>query len=308
MRPRLEALLATAVFVLSGCGHTLREDGALTSVPYDLDSGGRIIVDVRLDEQGPFRFALDTAATVSLVTAELREKLQLSSVSGRSVTVHGLVASGQFPLLQADRVDVGEVAWIDAEIVPIPGETYATASIDGVLGMDFLRQYAVVVSTQARIVRLYSSELVRHRSYRGWASIPLEPRHVGESSRPLYFLDIEIAGRTLPALFDIGSGQNIVNSPAARFLRIIPLSLEGFVMLTGPLAGARVTTRFDSDQVATQGIHWRNTAFLVADLEVFSTLNYEDEPLAILGSGMFNERDFVIDFARNRLLVRVYMP
>ncbi len=54
----------------------------------------------------------------------------------------------------------------------------------------------------------------------------------------------------------------------------------------------------------TGGVRWEDEDFLIADLDIFSTLTGDDEPLAILGSALFNQRDFVIDFVRNRLLVR----
>ena len=50
--------------------------------------------------------------------------------------------------------------------------------------------------------------------------------------------------------------------------------------------------------------HWYETG---SDLEIFKTLQQGDSPLVILGSGLFNQRDFVIDFVRNRLLVKVAM-
>ena len=47
--------------------------------------------------------------------------------------------------------------------------------------------------------------------------------------------------------------------------------------------------------------------FSIADLELFETLMLRDSPAVILGAGLFTQRDFVIDFVRNRLLVKVAM-
>jgi len=307
MKLDLKVFVLTTVLVLCGCVRALNQDGALTIVPYELEESGRIIVEVRIDDQGPFRFALDTAASISFVFGELRDKLQLVAEAENSVTVHGLNDSGQFPVLSVNRLQVGRESWNDVKIVSIPRVTDATSTIDGVLGIDFLRRYAVGFSSQDRVLRLYPPSLVRNRSYKNWASVPLTPRSIGESREPLYFMDIEIEGKTLPALFDLGSGQNIINWAAARSLGVMPVSPEGYAFLSGALAGAIVKVRFESQEETTQGIGWRNESFLIADLEVFSTLLYDDRPLAILGSGLFNQRDFVIDFVRNRLLVKVGM-
>ncbi|MFQ5548833.1 MAG: hypothetical protein ACE5FV_11105, partial [Woeseia sp.] len=60
-------------------------------------------------------------------------------------------------------------------------------------------------------------------------------------------------------------------------------------------------------EVRTARVRWRDEVFAIADLRIFATLRRGDSPLAILGSGLFNQRDFVIDFVRNRLLVKVAM-
>jgi hypothetical protein len=47
--------------------------------------------------------------------------------------------------------------------------------------------------------------------------------------------------------------------------------------------------------------------FTVGDLEIFKAFMLSDSPAAILGAGLFTQRDFIIDFARSRLLVNVAM-
>ena len=78
-------------------------------------------------------------------------------------------------------------------------------------------------------------------------------------------------------------------------------------MVSGVLASERVVARTEAMEVKTAGIHWQNEVFLIADLEVFETLQKSESPFVILGAGLFNQRDFVIDFVRNRLLVKVAM-
>ena len=297
-------ILAMA-FTLCGCVKTLSLDDALTMVPYQIQPSGRILVDVQLNNDGPHQFALDTAATISVVTDELRYKLEIEAIAQSSATVHGAVTSGEFPLLSIRRLQVGDATWVDAQLVALPQGTAAMSNIDGLLGIDFLRKYAVGFSAQDRVLRLYSPRSVRNESYQGWVSIPLQARRFGDSRQPLYFLDIRIGDRAVPALFDLGSSQNIMNWPAARSLRLMPVDVEDEAELSGAIAGQEVLVRFDSADVLTANTRWRNEQFLIADLEIFSTLGYSDRPLAILGSGLFQQRDFVIDFARNRLLVDI---
>jgi hypothetical protein len=82
---------------------------------------------------------------------------------------------------------------------------------------------------------------------------------------------------------------------------------RGDELLSGVFESTPVVAQFEAKEVTTAGIRWRNEVFLIADLEVFATLQQGDSPLVILGSGLFNQRDFVIDFVRNRLLVKTAM-
>jgi hypothetical protein len=305
--PDLKAVLLATGFILCGCVRPLNPEDALTAVPYDLQDSGRVLVGVRINDRGPFPFALDTAASISFVFDELRSELALETVPEASATVHGVVASGQFPLVRVDRLQVGSEIWAAAEIVSLPGETDVASGIAGILGVDFLRRYGVGFFTQDRAVRLYLPEVVSDQSYRGWASVPLEPINIGASSEPLYFFEVEIGGRSVPALFDLGAGLNLINPSGAQFLRLAPTGVEEDAVLSDVFGSVPVLATLGSEDVTTAGISWRNEAFLIADLAVFSTLMHEDSPLAIIGAGLFNQRDFVIDFLGNRLLVRVAM-
>lgn len=306
MKPDRSLLILAAACALSGCVRTLTlsQDDALTVVPYDLQDSGRILVDVRLNDRGPLPFALDTAASTSFVFDAYRGALE--SVSGVTTRVHGAVATGRFPTVRVERLRVGGEIWLDAELVALPGDTDATVTLAGILGIDFLRRYGVGFSAQDRVLRLYAPDLIGNRTYRGWASLPLVPIRIGESREPLYFFEIEVGGRRVPALFDLGAGLNLMNPLAARVLGLAARRAEDGELFSGALASAPILAQLAED-VETAGIHWRNEVFLIADLDIFATLLFEDRPLAIVGAGLFNQRDFVIDFLRNRLLIRVTM-
>jgi len=307
MKLKLKIGILATTIVLCGCARTLQVDSAVAVAPYHIVDSGRIVVDVRVNDQGPFNFALDTGASISVVFDGLRKTLDLDSIAGESVVIHGLVASGQFPLLGISQLQVGREIWVDPRIASLPGETAAGDDIDGVLGIDFLRRYAVGFSTGDRVLRLYPPEQVRDKSYRGWASLPLEPVRIGERGTALYFFEIEIAGQKLPALFDLGAGINMINWPAADLLQLALKGQKRGKLLSGALESTPVLARFSAAEVTTANIRWQNETFMVADLAIFATLQKDDSPFVILGSGLFNQRDFMIDFVRNRLLVKTSM-
>ena len=308
MRPNLKIIGLAPVFVLWGCASVLDEDGALAIARYDIEENGRIVVEARVNGQGPFEFALDTGASISVVFDEVRNTLELEPVPGKSVMIHGVLASGTFPLLNISRLAVGREVWANPRVASLPGKTSATSGFDGILGVDFLRRYAVGFSTRDRVIRLYPPDLVARRAYRGWASVPLEPEYIGDSGAALYFFEIEIGGQRIPALFDLGAGLNMINWAAARSLGLEPVDdVRDDDLLTGAIASAPVVARIRFDEVTTGHIRWRDEEFTIAELEVFSTLTPGRTGCAILGAELFTQRDFIIDFTRSRLLINVAM-
>ena len=307
VEPILKILGLAAFLALPGCAGVLDLDDAYALVPYRIDDAGRIVVEAHVDGHGPYNFVLDTAATISSVFDNVRDELALESVPGQSVTVHGVVASGKYPLLDIERLELGSEVWANPRIVSLPGETAAGASVDGLLGVDFLRRYAVGFSTRDRAVRLYPPNLVARRSYRGWASVPLKAEPIGEGGASVYFIDVEIDGWAITAVFDLGFGFNLINWPGARSLGISARVSRKKALLSGALESSRVVGRLEAREVTTASIRWRNEVFSVADVEIFETLLLRYSPAAVLGAGLFTQRDFVIDFVRNRLLVKVAM-
>ena len=295
------------VFLLSGCASVLDEDGALATARYGIEKDGRIVVDVRVNGQGPFHFALDTGASISVVFDTVSDELALEPVPGKPLMIHGILESGEFPLVNVNRLELGREAWLDPRVVSLPGNAVAGTGIDGILGVNFLRRYAVGFSTRERVVRLYPPERVSRRSYKGWTVIPLKPQYVGTSGAAIYVFEITVNEQEVPAMFDLGSGVNVLNWAAAKSLGLEPIATREDAELSGAIERAPIAARLRIKEVTTERVSWRNEQFMVADLEVFATLMRRDTPFALLGAELFNQRDFIIDFTRSRLLVRFAM-
>ena len=242
-----------------------------------------------------------------MVFDELREKLVLEPVPGKEVMIHGVVASNRFPLLSISRLAIGGEVWADPRIASLPGETAASTGVHGIMGVDFLRRYAVGFSTEDRVIRLYPPDRLDGRSYRGWTSVPLELLSVGDTRTALYFFEIEIGGVRMPAIFDLGASLNMMNWSAASSLGLDPVELRDDDQVAGAIDSTPIVARIRAREVRTGRIRWKNEEFIIAELEIFTTLKQNATPSAILGAGLFMQRDFIIDFTRNRLLVKTAM-
>jgi len=275
----------------------------LTSLPYSLEPSGRVIVDVSLNGNGPFRFAVDTAATSSFITVPALAQLEIATVPDLTATVHGALASGRFPVAIISQIGVGTERWRDARLVVLPAATRAVVSIDGALGADFLNRYSVAFAIAERQLRIYDAAAMAAAD-RGWAPIALTERLVGDSAEPLYFLDAEIAGHRIPALLDLGTGISVLNVAAAKTLQLGATRSDKRGEFAGAVGSQPVLAQLGRQRLRTGGLSWRNEVFLIADLEIFTTLDMVEHPAAVIGSGLLTQRDFILDLPRNRLLVR----
>ena len=303
MELKLRFIWLAPALLLSGCASILDQDAALTIAPYSIEENGSIVIDARVNGQGPFAFALDTGASISVVFDRLSDELGLEPVPRIVLKIHGILASGVFPLLVIDRLEVGTELWVEPRIASLPNDN-VDGSIDGILGIDFLRRYAVGFSARDRVIRLYEPDLVGRRNYQGWTSIPLEPKHIGGSDAAVYILGMNVVGHRIPAIFDLGAGLNVLNWAAAHSIGLGPVASREGNVLRGAIDSAPVAAKFSADEVTIGNLRWRNEQFVITDLEICETLMGDGVPCALLGAGPFSQRDFIIDFARSRLLIK----
>lgn len=304
----LSSFIATLVVALSGCATTLAPDDAVASGPFSIDERGRFIARLSVNGRADRPFIVDTAASISAVYKPYVELAGLEPFNS-SVTVHGLMASGQLPLVLLPRLEFDRARWTNRSVVQLPAAPTDERLTDppvGILGHDILASYGVEFSIAARTLRFYSPETLSRRHYAGWTSVPLTRGPDGTPSASIYFLNISIEGQPVRAVFDLGSGVNMVNWRAARsvglergnYARASRATVGGILDETG------VVPRFVAGRVNTGAVRWREEVFGIEDLTIFATLGLGDGPAALLGAGLFAQRDFVIDLARHRVLIR----
>lgn len=116
-----------------------------------------IIVDVKINGQGPYDFALDTGATFTCVDRQLAEELKLPNWSGPlgSVVITG--GDGEMGFVKIDRLEVGDTASaselvackLDLSRMQPPG-----FGIKGLVGLNFLKSYRITIDFERNSLRL----------------------------------------------------------------------------------------------------------------------------------------------------------
>ena len=116
-----------------------------------LKYGSHHVVEARLPSGG-LRLLLDTGASITTLTPEAARRLNLSYDLNRSIslaTAGGLVAA---PIMEVSDFSVGaaQVKRLQVGILPLLGDD----GFDGLLGMNFLQQFASSINQQDGILHL----------------------------------------------------------------------------------------------------------------------------------------------------------
>ena len=293
------------LLALAGCASelVLEKDGALAVLPRQGGDSGHIIVDVTLNGHGPFKFALDTGASISVVFDDARTEAGIEGAGSEMIHVRGMTGTGNYPVAEIAQIAVGGEYWNDARIALLPDEGPIADMIDGILGVDFLAQYAVWYSQQEHAVRLLPKQVVAERSYAGWNTIRMFDLDVGVDDVSMLAFDLHIGAERIPALFDLGATVNLMNHRAARLLKVPVRRPRDIPDVWGVTGKTEVLTELVVWRMRLSDMYWRSRTFLIGDFPVFDVLDVGNRPLAIAGSSLFRDRDFIIDFERKRLLV-----
>ncbi len=297
-------LLVASLFLCACASELVLQRGdALAVIPMEVSDSGHIVVEAVLDGRGPFEFAMDTGASISVVFESTLARAGIEPRGGETVRVIGMTGSGSFPVAVAGSIVVGKEVWANPRVAVLPDSGPEEAGVDGLLGTDFLVRYAVWYSQNDGVLRLYPKDKVEKRTYANWNSLALHELPVGDGDVTLYGFDLFIDARQIPAIFDLGASVNLMNLRAGKLLKASHRSRLEASDIWGVVGTGSGLSEIKAVRLQTSGRFWRNQDFVVGDFPVFEALGIDDRPAALVGTDLFRHRDFIIDFANQRLLV-----
>lgn len=258
--------------------------GCLASTPpavLELEPGprGHLLLDARLGGR-PLRFALDTAASTNVFARSLDGAVELTG-DGRSG--HG--AHGDHAMVPArlDGVSLGELDALTLEGVSmdlghIDGGEW---QLDGLLGLSFLRGWAVELDLGARKLRLYAAGSLDCPAAR-----PFVPGRAG-----LVQLELRLGGVKAVAVFDTGAPTTIVNEAAWRAMGSPAVGEPPGKGQSAPRTLEPVDVEFDEGDAVSLPV-------AVGTLPVFRALALAEQPALVLGLDALGRRSLAILFDR----------
>lgn len=262
----------------------------------------RMGVGVRLNG-GPERtFIIDTGAERSAVSRELA--LALGLPPGPDVMVHGVTAAEATPTVHVEAVEVGRRRFPALELPVFPRQALGA---DGLLGLDLLSRFRLVLDVQARRALLTrpgegvsvggAGEIGARRQ----ADLVVSGRR-GPSGQ-LILGRLVVDGVETSAFIDSGAQYSIGNLALMRAARIAPETDPGRpTRMEGIVGGAVSVQTGGVRDLKIAGRTLGPTPLLFADLHAFHLLNLIEEPALLLGGDLLTRFSHVIlDYGRGRV-------
>ncbi|HUO03300.1 MAG TPA: retroviral-like aspartic protease family protein [Rhizomicrobium sp.] len=310
MGPRFQAILLSLGIVLCG---TLPVPVAwaadLAKLPYRIGADGRVSTDVFLNGQGPFNFVLDTASSRTMLFEHLRRQLGLVPSEGGMLKVYAMNNIGSAvpvkpgPLgLDRETIDGLTMGVLPDDVTEMDGLQAA----DGVLGMDALSHYFMVMDHDTLQVRLMDPADPGATAYRDWPSEKLTPYQAHGMDITFWWMDAKFGRETVTALLDMGSGITMMNWEAAERLGLhrvdflkkqIPQDLRDALGTVEPVVLVKDLTI----QVGDRKFPGQNV--IVANAKVFQYFGLDEGPAAIIGPALLRSNSLAIDFGKRRIYI-----
>lgn len=149
--------LVLALVVAAACAEVERaervviaDDTAATGVEFELagPGGAALMVPVHLNGRGPYRFVLDTGATMTCVDEGLARELDLPEARGQVGVGMGIgQEAGALRLVSLDSLRVGAATAESLSACALDLEQFQAVGlpVEGLLGLNFLREFRITL-------------------------------------------------------------------------------------------------------------------------------------------------------------------
>ena len=272
------------------------------AVPTTLDRAGRVVADVHVGSNGPFRFIIDTGANRSAISELTAQRL--GAVAAEQTMVHGITGSAVMPQVKVDEFRVGELRFPEQRLAILPDAVFG--GLDGILGIDALQDARVDID-------FVNDRVVVRRSGRsnpgGRTVIRATVRHKG-----LLMIPARVGRISVQAIIDTGAERSLGNAALLAALQNRYSYTTVVSTVVGATAQVATGLALRAPPIDLGGARVGNLLITFADFHVFKVWSLLDEPALVLGMDVLGTLpEFAIDYPRrefqplvNRRLPPIY--
>jgi predicted aspartyl protease len=265
-----------------------------------LDWAGRVLAPVMVNDQGPFRFILDTGANRSVLSPRLVATLGLDSSAHAPVSVHGVTGIAVLPAVQVARMQAGDVVLQRDRQMPVLTRPIL-ADADGVLGVEGLGSARIDIDFADDRVTIAPSS-GRPRADPGFITIPATLHNEG-----LLMVAARVGRVRTKAIIDTGAERTLGNAALRNALLLTPRRGAEPTLTTvlgaTPALGEGMTLVAPTIYLGQAEL--KNLEVTFADLHVFRIWNLEREPAILIGMDLLGTVErLIIDYRRREIQIK----
>jgi predicted aspartyl protease len=192
--------------------------GDNTKIPYLLDDNGNQLLKVRVNDSPPLNFTIDTGSDVfAIITNRQAKNLGLTPRNGYKVGVAANVGEIEAATIPSANLTLPGVEALNQRIEVIMSDDATDpdeSNIDGVLGLEFLKNFIVEIDYEAQTLSLFAPQKYH---YKGTGeTVPIKIK----DGSPMVHLKMTTAGgKNIEDDFEIDNGMSsslAFRTPAVR--------------------------------------------------------------------------------------------
>lgn len=301
------AVLATvASHALAGT--TRRQEAEVDAFRADvtIDRVRRSTVPVFINDEGPFQFAVDTAASASVVADDLVERLGVAPAG--LLDMHTVIGVERVQAVRARRLASGSLSVDDARLAV--GTRPGLIGLDGLLGLDLLADQRLVMRFRGGGRSSINRSRPDHDQFLGVVRPRVRFQPPEGAGSQLMVVEALVRGQPVQAVVDTGAQVTLINPALAAAAGARPFQSRnantGAVLVQSPtgraaLAQAMVVSAVHFDELVLDRL-----AVLMGDFHIFRLLGLAETPAMLMGVdvlGVFQR--VVIDLKRGEIIMDV---
>jgi predicted aspartyl protease len=253
------------------------------------DGSSRMTVPVRIGDNGPFHFLVDTGSQNTVVSS--RVATQLSLPAGKPARLVSIAGTTVVETVEIDQIDLGRRSYYGLRV---PKLERGDIGADGILGIDSLQDQRVLLDFRRDLMAVDDARSLGGN--RGYEIIVTARRRSGQ----LIMTDAVLDGVRLSVVIDTGTETSIGNRALQRALSRRRVTEN--TMLTGVTGHQIPAEIMVGRKLDIQQIGFVNVLIAYADSPAFKALDLEDKPALFLGIRDLRALDRVaIDFSTRKI-------
>lgn len=241
---------------------------AQSRVPFRVAGGAQplLLVPVRVNDEGPYQFILDTGAGTTLLSPRLVDSLGVQTAGSKQGQTAGGVVEAKLAVL--DSLGVGEVRRqkVNVAVLDLGAlERAVGASLEGDLGYNFLKDFRLTIDFGASELRLDDPKRCEYFGAPPLVELPIRLAH---PAKPLILVEAYLNDRgPFQFAIDTGTSTTAVGAGLADDLQLETQPIG--TVTTGGAPVAMQAARLQSLRLGSAAV--RDLDVLVGDfLEVLS--------------------------------------